>query len=66
MNYKELMGLTTDELESRLGDLKEERFRLQIQHTSNQLESTALLKKIRKDIARVMTALRQKERGGAK
>jgi len=61
VSYKETLSLSREELIRKLKDLREERFRLNLQHTSHQLESTALLVKVRKDIARVKTALRQKE-----
>ena len=58
---KELNGLTTDQLLSREKELKEQLFNLRFQLATGQLENTASLKKVRKDIARVKTVLRQQE-----
>ncbi len=61
MKIKEIRDLSKDELMQKLGNLKEEYFRLNLRHASGQLESTASLKKIRKEVARVNTVLRQRE-----
>jgi large subunit ribosomal protein L29 len=39
----------------------EELFRLRIRHASGQLESTAMLGRLRKDIARIKSVLKEKE-----
>lgn len=58
---QELNGLTTDKLLDREKELKEQLFNLRFQLATGQLENTANLKKVRKDIARVKTVLRQQE-----
>ena len=58
---QELNGLTTDKLLDREKELKEQLFNLPFQLATGQLENTASLKKVRKDIARVKTVLRQQE-----
>ena len=58
---QELNGLTTDKLLYREKELKEQLFNLRFQLATGQLENTASLKKVRKDIARVKTVLRQQE-----
>ena len=58
---QELNGLTTDKLLDREKELKEQLFNLRFQLATGQLENTASLKQVRKDIARVKTVLRQKE-----
>ena len=58
---KELNGLTTDQLLSREKELKEQLFNLRFQLATGQLENTASLKQVRKDIARVKTVLRQQQ-----
>ena len=58
---QELNGLTTDQLLSREKELKEELFNLRFQLATGQLENTASLKNVRKNIARVKTVLRQQE-----
>ena len=61
MKTKELHELTTDELNVKLKELKEELFNLRFRHAIGQLENPASLKNCRKDIAKVMTILRQRE-----
>lgn len=58
---QELNGLTTDKLLDREKELKEQLFNFRFQLATGQLENTASLKKVRKDIARVKTVLRQQE-----
>lgn len=61
MKATEVRDMTVDELAVKLGDLKEELFNLRFQLAANQLENTARLKAVKKDIARVKTALRAAE-----
>ena len=58
---QELNGLTTDKLLDREKELKEQLFNLRFQLATGQLENTASLKQVRKDIAQVKTVLRQQE-----
>jgi large subunit ribosomal protein L29 len=60
MKVRELKELTAEELLKRERDLKEEIFNLRFQHSTGQLDNTARLKQVKKDIARVETTLRQK------
>ncbi|MCX7822677.1 MAG: 50S ribosomal protein L29 [Syntrophobacterales bacterium] len=60
----ELRNLTKEELLARLKDLKESLFSLKIQHSREQLQNTAQLKKTRREIARVLTILRERELQG--
>jgi large subunit ribosomal protein L29 len=57
-------GLTPDQLEDELTKLRKERFNLRFQAASGQLENTARVRAVRRDIARVLTIARQK-RGAA-
>jgi len=61
MKISEVRGLGINELQNKNGDLAEELFRLKIRHAAGQLESTASLGRLRKDIARVATVLKEKE-----
>lgn len=61
MKIKEVKDLGPDELKQKNRDLVEELFRLRIRHASGQLESPAMMKNIRKDIARIKTLLRERE-----
>ena len=54
---------TGDELREQLSDLKEELFNLRFQAVTGQLQNPARIRFIRKDIARVMTVMRERELG---
>ena len=58
---QELNGLTPEQLLDREKELKEQLFNLRFQLATGQLENTASLKSVRKNIARVKTVLRQQE-----
>jgi large subunit ribosomal protein L29 len=64
MKGKEFRELTKEELLKKKKDFREEAFNLRFQHSTGQLENTARIKLIRKDIARIETALREKELNG--
>lgn len=54
-NYKELSELSTEELTNRLRDLKQESLNLRLQQSTGQLENTARIKAVRREIAQVNT-----------
>jgi large subunit ribosomal protein L29 len=57
----DLRELTTLELEERLEESKEELFNLRFQLATNQLDNTARLGEVRRDIARLATVIREQE-----
>jgi large subunit ribosomal protein L29 len=61
MNFAEISELGVDELRQREKDMDDQVFRLRIQKSMGQLEAAQKLKALRRDLARVKTALRQKE-----
>ncbi len=61
MKAIDVKNMPVDELTAKLTDLKEELFNLRFQLAANQLENTARIKAVKKDIARVKTALRAAE-----
>ena len=61
MKASEVRAMPVDELNEKLVDLKEELLNLRFQLAANQLENTARIKAVKKDIARVKTALRAAE-----
>jgi large subunit ribosomal protein L29 len=61
MKIREIKDLGADELKQKCRDLSEELFRLRIRHTTGQLDSPMLMGRVRKDIARIKTVLREKE-----
>lgn len=62
MKAKELRDLTHEELQQRVKDLKGKYFNMKLQLSINQLPNTAELTKVRREIARIKTVLREKER----
>ena len=60
MKATELRDMTIDELNAKLGELKEELFNLRFQLAVNQLDNPHKITAVKHDIARVMTVLREK------
>ena len=60
MKAAEIREMSTEELEHKQLELREELFNLKIQHATGQLENTARIVKVRKDIARIKTILHTK------
>jgi large subunit ribosomal protein L29 len=58
---REFRELNDVELEHRLSEAKEELFNLRFQNATGQLDSTARLAQVRKDVARIETLLRERE-----
>lgn len=61
MKAKDLVDLSTEELLEKEADYRQELFNLRFQLATGQLENTARIKQVRKNIARVKTVLRQAE-----
>ncbi len=64
MKIKEIRDLSVDELQEKEKSFVEELFRLRIRFATGQLESSAVIKGVKRDVARVKTVLR--ERGDSK
>ncbi|MCZ2158567.1 50S ribosomal protein L29 [Bartonella sp. 220] len=60
MRATELRAQTLDQMKNELAKLKKEQFNLRFQKATGQLEKTARVRQVRRDIARVKTFLRQK------
>lgn len=60
MKIKEIRDLGVDELKEKEKGFVEELFRLRIRFATGQLESPAVIKKVRRDVARVKTVLRER------
>ena len=60
MKAAELNKMSAEELNAKLKELKGELFNLRLQHAINQLDNPHKLVEVKKDIARVMTVLNQK------
>ncbi len=66
MKNKEFREMTTAELQNKLKELKSEHFNLRFSHATGQLSNPMMLNTVKKDIARVMTILRERELDAAK
>lgn len=61
MKIKEARDLSPDELVARKSELRKEAFQLRVQQQTGQLEKPSQLKNIRKDVARIETALSERK-----
>lgn len=62
MKAADLRTKTDDQLQDQLLQLKKEQFNLRFQKATGQLESTARVRQVRRDIARIMTMLGDRSR----
>ncbi|ACZ01730.1 MULTISPECIES: 50S ribosomal protein L29 [Streptobacillus] len=60
MTVKEVRDLDLNQLESQVKELKHELFNLKLQKTLGQLQNTAQIRKVKRDIARMKTILTEK------
>ena len=63
MKASDLKGKTPDEMKDQLTNLKKEQFNLRFQRATGQLENTARVRQVRRDIARIRTTLGAKQQG---
>jgi len=64
MKVSDIRDLSLEELRGKEKDLREELFNLRFQHATGQLENTMRIPELKKDIARVKTILKEKQREG--
>ena len=62
MNFIDLKQKTEDELKTELVKLKKEQFNLRFQKSSGQLENSSKILQVRRDIARIHTAMSEQKR----
>ena len=60
MKAADLRGKTPDQLRDQLASLKKEAFNLRFRQATGQLENTARMRAVRRDVARIRTVLNQK------
>jgi len=65
MRASDLRAQTKDQLNDQLVQLKKEQFNLRFQKATGQLESTARVRQVRRDIARILTVLDDAPRAAA-
>ena len=63
MLASEIREMTASDIQARITELQEERFRLRFRGATEQLEEPLRLRAIRRDVARLKTVLRQREMG---
>jgi large subunit ribosomal protein L29 len=61
MKLKEICDLSLEELKDKLKDAKIELFNLRFQLATGQLDNPLRIREARKDIARIMTVIREKQ-----
>jgi len=66
MKMKEIMELSTDELLTKRRDLRQESLHLRLQQQSGQLEQQSRLRLLRREVARIETALSQRAKQSEK
>ncbi len=63
MKIEDLRKLTTEELQEKIKESKEELFNLRFQQATGTLEKPVRLRELRKDVARMKTIIREREKG---
>ena len=63
LDLNELRGLSEADLQARANELREEQFRLKFRSATETLEDPLRLRSVRRDVARVLTVLREKQLG---
>ena len=61
MKAQDIHGMTNDELQVKLAELKYELFNLHFRHAVNELENPNVMNSTKKDIARIKTEIRARE-----
>ncbi len=61
MKAEEIRELSAEDLQVKLKEAKAELFNLRFQMATSQLDNTARVKQVKKDIARIMTEMRARE-----
>jgi large subunit ribosomal protein L29 len=64
MRAEELRGMSDADLRAELDDAKEEYFNLRFQRESGQLEDFSRIREVKRNIARVLTIIREQELAG--
>jgi large subunit ribosomal protein L29 len=66
MKKREIQDLAVEELRHKEAEMREEIFRLRMKRTTSSLDNTMLIRNRRKELARIVTFLRQKQGGETK
>ena len=66
MKFKELAEMSSEELQTKKRDMRQESLHLRLQQQSGQLEQPSRLRLLRRDVARIQTALAQRAKKAEK
>ena len=66
MRYSEIQKFSSDDLQAKLQEARAELFNLRFQMATSQLDNTARVGQVKKDIARIQTEMRAREIAAAK
>ena len=61
MKINEIRKLSTEELNTKINDFKQELFNLRMKQATGTLENTGRIKELRKTVARIKTILKERE-----
>ena len=59
---KDLRAMSIDELEAKLIKCKKEQFNLRVQQSTGQLQNTAVLRSVRREVAKINTLLSERKK----
>ena len=59
---KDLRAMSLDELETKLNEAKKEQFNLRIQQSTGQLQNVAMIKNVRREIAKINTLIAERKK----
>ncbi len=62
VKIKDLRAMTIDELETKLLENKKEQFNLRIQQSTGQIQNTAVIRKVRREIAKINTLILERKK----
>ena len=62
LKIKDLRAMTIDELAGKLLELKKEQFNLRVQQSTGQLQNTAVIRNVRRDIAKINTLISERKK----
>ena len=65
MKASDVRAKSVDELNTQLAELRKEQFNLRFQRASGQLENTSRVRAVRRDIARIMSTLGDRQRAAS-
>ena len=62
LKIQDLRAMTIDELAGKLLELKKEQFNLRVQQSTGQLQNTAVIRNVRRDIAKINTLIAERKK----